>query len=117
MLNVYIDIDNNNDTDTVSYIYIHNYTYNSNDKYKSCLYLDPNNVELSRWMLLNDSHSRSLLQPKDITSSESYSMLRICVGQSEHLLFSQGRVQSFYGGVAGLKGVAHTPMEPAFCNR
>jgi len=29
---------------------------------------------------------------------------------------TQGRVSSFYGG-SGLKGVAHTPMEPAFCNR
>ena len=29
---------------------------------------------------------------------------------------TQGRVQSFYGG-DGFKGVAHTPMEPAFCSR
>merc|ERR1719167_532576 len=29
---------------------------------------------------------------------------------------SQGRLQSFYGGDAsGKRGVAHTPMEPAFC--
>jgi len=28
---------------------------------------------------------------------------------------SQGRVQSFYGGEDGKRGVAHIPMEPAFC--
>jgi len=30
---------------------------------------------------------------------------------------TQGRKQSLYGGEDGLKGVAHIPMEPAFCKR